>query len=555
MTHMTVRVLALFCTLYFLPLTSYRADAVESDAGNSGAVTAGVDVHAESNESAAPAEVRFMNRHIVTFHATISGVSPAARAQRATEQLEHLNRRELMLPLDTLNLSIDNEPMQGIRLGGHLLFVLAQADVGPGDPHGFEALVGDVQRQLSAALHARTELGRWPNLLRGLGFSVVATALLGGLIKLLIVARQWLQARLQQVVTRHISEAGRSRFNWATSVLQLVTLILRLLLGGMVLVLMYGWLTFVLKQFLLTEPLGDRLSGFFVDLLLKIAQGMLNALPGLITMFVIFSLAKAFRDLLGNFFDNVARGGLNFPGMHPDTIGATRRIASGVIWVLGLTFAYPYIPGSQTEVFKGLSVLVGLILTLGSSSLVNQLMSGMTLIYSRSMRKGDLVRIGDVTGLVEEVNALSVKLLRINEEITVPNAVVVSNTVLNYSRMVRGPAAVLSATVTIGYDTPWRQVHALLGAAATTTSGVAQNPAPLVLQRALSDFFVEYELQVTIADASLYVEVMSRLHANIQDHFNEHGIQIMSPHFVIQPTEPLVVPRENWFEKPGGKTS
>jgi len=555
MTHMTIRARTLFCTLCLLLLTSHYADAVESHAVNSDTATIDVDGEAEGSENAAPAEVRFMNRHIVTFRATISGVSPTARAQRATEVLERLDRRELTLPLDTLNISIDNEPMTGIRLGDRLLFVLTRADVAPGYSHGFEALVGDVQVRLSAALHARTEFGRWPNLFRGLGFSLVATALLGGLIKLLIVARQRLQTRLQQIVTRRIGESGRNRFDWATSVLQLVARILRLLMGGAVLVLIYGWLTFVLKQFIFTQPVGDRLSGFFVGLLIQIGQGMLNALPGLITVFVIFFLAKAFRDLLGNFFDNVARGGLSFPGMHPDTIGATRRIASGVVWVLGLTFAYPYIPGSQTEVFKGLSVLVGLILTLGSSGVVNQLMSGMTLIYSRSMRKGDLVRIGDITGLVEEVNALSVKLLRINEEITVPNAVVVSNTVLNYSRMVRGQAAVLSTTVTIGYDAPWRQVHALLGDAAASTAGIAQSPAPLVLQHALSDFFVEYELQVTIVDVSIYVEIMSRLHANIQDRFNENGVQIMSPHFVIQPADPVVVPREGWFEKPSSKTN
>lgn len=548
MTYTIIRTLTLLCTLLLLPLPQH-ADAAESDG-----VPVGVDSHARVVEGTAPADVWFMNRHIVTFYATISGAAPAARAERAKEQLERLTRRELTLPIDTLKVSIDNEPMIGVRLGDRLMFLLTPADVAPGDPHGFDALVDDVQVQLRAALQARSEFGRWPNFLRGLGFSAVATAVLGGLIKLLIAARRRLQVGLQRIVTRRIDEAGRNHFDWATSALQLITRILRLLMGGMVLMLMYGWLTFVLKQFIFTQPMGDRLSGFFVGLLIQIGQGMLNAVPGFITVFVIFFLAKTFHDLLGNFFDNVARGTLSVPGLHPDTIGATRRIAAGVVWVLGLTFAYPYIPGSQTGVFKGLSVLLGLVLTLGSSGVVNQLMSGMTLIYSRSMRKGDLVQVGDVTGLVEEVNALSVKLLRINEEITVPNAVVVSNTVRNYSRMTRGQAAVLSTTITIGYDAPWRQVHTLLGDAANATAGVARTPAPLVLQRALSDFFVEYELQVTVADVSTFMEIMSRLHANIQDRFNESGVQIMSPHFVIQPADPVVVPRTGWFEKPDNKT-
>jgi small-conductance mechanosensitive channel len=345
-----------------------------------------------------------------------------------------------------------------------------------------------------------------------------------------------------------MAQAGRNRSDWTHSALQVIGRILRLLMGGAALMLMYGWLTFVLKQFVFTQPVGDRLSGFFIDLLIEIGQGMLDALPDILTICVIVFLTKTFRDLVGNFFDNVARGTLSVPGVHPDTVGATSRIASGLVWLLGFAFAYPYIPGSHTDVFKGLSVLAGLVLTLGSSSVVNQLMSGMTLVYSRSMRKGDLVRIGDVTGLVEEVNALSVKLLRVNEEITVPNAVVVGNTVRNYSRMARGPAAVLNTTITIGYDAPWRQVHTLLLDAATGTEGIARAPAPLVLQRALSDFFVEYELQVTINDVSAYMEIMSRLHANIQDQFNESGVQIMSPHFAFQPGEPVVVPRQGLFE-------
>lgn len=493
-----------------------------------------------------PAAVRFMNRTIVTFHAIIAGATPEQRAGRATEQLERLERRDWSLPVDTLDVVIDNVPAKAFRLGDHLLFVLARADVAPGAAQPYDALVQDTLVQLHAALLARSEFGRWRTFLRGLGFSALATAILGGLIRLLILARQRLQARLQRLVEQRMEQSGRVRSDWAHSALQVVGRILRLLMGGAALMLMYGWLTFVLKQFVFTQPMGDRLSGFFVDLVIKIGQGMLDALPGLLTIFVIFVLTKAFRDLIGNFFDNVARGALSVPGIHPDTIGATSRIASGLVWLLGLAFAYPYIPGSQTDVFKGLSVLAGLMLTLGSSSLVNQLMSGMTLVYSRSMRKGDLVRIGDVTGIVQDVNALSVKILRVNEEITVPNAVVVGNTVRNYSRMTRGAAAVLNTTVTIGYDTPWRQVHALLDAAASNTPGIARPPSALVVQRALSDFYVEYELQVTVVDVARYLEVMSRLLGNIQDRFNENGIQIMSPHYVFQPTEPLVIPKQGW---------
>lgn len=550
MTYTAIRGIVLLCALCCLSLPGYRAHAAESDTMPATAVDRPAVV-----ERGAPAEVRFMNRTIATLHATIAQASPASRAERATEQLERLTHREWPLPVDTLPVSVEGVQMTGIRLGDRLLFVLAPGDVAPGDTRGFDAMVYEVQLKLREALVARSEFGRLRTFLLGLGFSVLATAVLGALIKLLMIGRQWLQDHLRHLVEQRVERSGRNRSDWANSALQLVARILRLLMGGLVLMLMYGWLTFVLKQFVFTQPMGDRLSGSFVSLLIDIGEAILNALPGLLTIFVIFFLTKAFRDLLGNFFTNVARGALSFPGLHPDTIGATSRIASGLVWLIGFAFAYPYIPGSQTDVFKGLSVLAGLVLTLGSSSVVNQLMSGMTLVYSRSMRKGDLVQIGDVTGLVEEVSALSVKLLRINEEITVPNALVVGNTVRNYSRMTRDQSAVLSAKITIGYDSPWRQVHALLTEAAANTPGIAQLPAPLVLQRALSDFFVEYELQVTIANPTMYVEIMSRLHANIQDRCNESGVQIMSPHFAFQPGDPVVIPRQGWFEEQRNKTS
>jgi small-conductance mechanosensitive channel len=544
MTYTAIRGIVLLCAWCCLAL----AHAAESDTPAAAGGPALV-------ERGAPAEVRFMNRTIATLHATISQASPASRAERATEQLERLTHREWPLPVDTLPVSVEGVQMTGIRLGDRLLFVLAPGDVAPGETRGFDAMVYEVQLKLREALVARSEFGRLRTFLLGLGFSALATAVLGALIKLLMVGRQLLQEHLRRLVEQRVERSDRNRSDWANSTLQVVARILRLLMGGLVLMLMYGWLTFVLKQFVFTQPMGDRLSGFFVSLLIDIGEAILNALPGLLTVFVIFFLTKSFRDLLGNFFANVARGTLSFPGLHPDTIGATSRIASGLVWLIGFAFAYPYIPGSQTDVFKGLSVLAGLVLTLGSSSVVNQLMSGMTLVYSRSLRKGDLVQIGEVTGLVEEVSALSVKLLRINEEITVPNALVVGNTIRNFSRMTRDQSPVLSAKIAIGYETSWPQVHALLGEAAANTAGIARIPAPLVLQRALSDFFVEYELQVTIADRSSYVEIMSRLHANILDHFNESGVQIMSPHFAFQPAEPVVGPGKGWIEGLHDKTS
>jgi len=207
--------------------------------------------------------------------------------------------------------------------------------------------------------------------------------------------------------------------------------------------------------------------------------------------------------------------------------------------------AYPYLPGSDSDAFKGVSVLVGIMITLGGSNLIGQGASGLILMYSRTLRVGEYVRVSDQEGTVTEMGAFTTKIRTgLGEEVTIPNAVVLGTTTKNYSRAVKGHGYVLDTTVTIGYDTPWRQVQSLLLAAASRTEGVLPDPEPRVFQTALSDFYVEYRL-VTQAVPELprpRAEVLSALHANVLDVFNEAGVQIMSPHYLADPAEPKVVP-------------
>jgi small-conductance mechanosensitive channel len=215
-----------------------------------------------------------------------------------------------------------------------------------------------------------------------------------------------------------------------------------------------------------------------------------------------------------------------------------------VIWLFALAMAYPYLPGAQSDAFKGVSVLAGLMLSLGASGVVGQAMSGFSLIYSRSMRVGEYVRIGETEGTVVELGLFATRVhTGLGEEVSLPNTVIFSQPVRNFSRLAQGGRFVLHTAVTIGYGTPWRQVHALLLEAARRTPGVAEVPAPYVVQTALSDFYVEYRLcaQSTLAAAQRRVEAMSALHANVLDVFNENGVQIMSPHYRGDPAQAQVV--------------
>jgi len=219
-----------------------------------------------------------------------------------------------------------------------------------------------------------------------------------------------------------------------------------------------------------------------------------------------------------------------------------------------VTLCIPYIPGSDTDAFRGVSVFVGLMLSLGSAGLVNQVMSGLVVVYARAIRPGEYVKVGDIDGLVAEVGLLSTKLVTARkEEVTIPNAVMIGEATVNYSRLSDKDGAVVATSITIGYDAPWRQVHALLCLAAERTDTVRKDPAPRVVQRSLGDFYVEYTLVTHVDQPWQRPAILSELHANIQDAFNEYGVQIMSPHFENQPHAPVLVPKDRWREAPANK--
>ncbi|MEZ5832091.1 MAG: mechanosensitive ion channel [Dongiaceae bacterium] len=321
-----------------------------------------------------------------------------------------------------------------------------------------------------------------------------------------------------------------------------------------ILLLVYVWLIFALAQFPVTQPLSDRLNSFLVDLVLGLGTKMADAVPGLVTALVILLIAQALVQVTTNVISAAEGGRVTLPMIKPDTASATRRIVRLLIWGIGFAIAYPYIPGSDSAAFQGLSVLFGLMITLGSTGIVSQMMSGTVLVYSRALHLGEFVSAGDVEGVVTEVGAISTKLLTVrNEEVTIPNSVLVESTIKNHSRNFGGKSALLSTKITIGYDTPWRQVHAMLGMAAAQTDGLRTTPRPYVVQRALTDFYVEYELFALTDRPRDQLSILSKLHSNIQDVFNEYGVQIMSPQYYEQPPQPLVVPKDKWFTAPASK--
>jgi small-conductance mechanosensitive channel len=275
--------------------------------------------------------------------------------------------------------------------------------------------------------------------------------------------------------------------------------------------------------------------------------------PDLLIVVVIFVIARSVNGMLCTFFDGVQAARISVGWLDSDSARPTRRLATIAVWVFALVMAYPYIPGSETEAFKGLSVLIGLMISVGASGIVGQAASGLILMYTRTYRPGEYVRINDHEGTIVEMGMFTTRIRTgLGEDLTLPNSLVLSTVTRNYSRAVKGAGFVLDTAVTIGYDAPWRQVHAMLAEAARRTPGVLPDPAPRVFQTALSDFYVEYRLvcQAVPGEPRPRAEVLSNLHANVQDVFNEHGVQIMSPHYLGDPADPKIVPKSRWHEAP-----
>jgi small-conductance mechanosensitive channel len=318
-----------------------------------------------------------------------------------------------------------------------------------------------------------------------------------------------------------------------------------------VLAVALAWLDFVLRQFPWTRGLSRGLLDLVLSPLATIGKGIVAHIPDLVFLVILFYVFRFTLRLVRGFFDAVGRGAVTLAGFDPEWAGPTYRIVRFGIVAFGLVVAYPYIPGSESDAFKGVSLFIGVLLSIGSSSAIANIVAGYMLTYRRAFKVGDRVKIGNATGDVTELR-LQVTHLRSpkNEEIIVPNSQILNTEVINYSSLARSKGLILHTDVGIGYEIPWRQVEAMLLAAAERTPGLLKDPPPFVFQTRLGDFAVTYQLNVYCDNAPAMGQYYTELHRNILDVFNEYGVQIMTPAYEGDTEEPKVVPKARWFAAP-----
>ncbi|GHS81966.1 mechanosensitive ion channel protein MscS [Pseudomonas sp. PAGU 2196] len=524
----------LMVLLAFLPMVGQ---------GNDAATIATEGIPAE------PAELVIANRSVFTFHATLLGETPVARAQRATSVIE-----EALRGTDDLKVSVD--PILSshlVLLGGRRAFIVAPQDleISGADTREAAEQAAAVLRQV---VEESGEARNLHFLLKALGLSALATLIYVALLKGAHLARHKLRGRLPQLMRERARQirVGQMPLFDMQYVYRLIDSLLRLLYWAVVVLLSYQWLSFVLSQFPYTRPWGESLNVHLLDLLRYLLDGILQAIPGIVVAITIFFIARGISGFSRRVLQRMARPG-TLKWLTEETLQPTMRLTSLAIWLFALVMAYPYLPGSGTDAFKGLSVLLGLMISLGASSVVGQAAAGLILTYSRTLKAGEYVRVGDNEGTVTEVGMFNTTIRTgLGEVLTLPNSMITGAVTRNYSRAVQGQGYIVDTVVTIGYDTPWRQVEAMLVAAAERTEGILEKPRPQVFQTGLSDFYPEYRLvaQAVPSAPRPRAELLSLLHANIQDVFNEHGVQIMSPHYLGDPQQEKWVPREKWFTAP-----
>lgn len=496
----------------------------------------------------APRTAVMLDGHTILMVRGVAGYTAEDRAASIEARLEAF-AADRGAPAESVQ--IEETPLgTTLQAGSVRLLAVTDADASiEGMPR---ALLASVTREAVVQAVDAWRAARTPaRLLNGAAWFAAATILLVAALWQLSRALRWL---LERVVDRVSARGIRVRaveLLEPTRVRELVLAALRTLYWGVALVAIFIYLEFALSQFPWTRTHSERLLSLVLDPLATFGLAFVAALPDLFFLVVLAIIVRYLLIVVRTFFAAIERGTVQLENFDADWAMPTYKVLRIFILAFAVVVAYPYIPGSESAAFKGVSVLLGVLLSLGSSSVISNVISGYTMTYRRAFRVGDVIRVGDTLGAVVEARLLetSVRTPK-NELVVVPNSEILGRSLVNYSRLAGERGLILHTTVGIGYETPWRQVEAMLLIAADRTEGLSKDPAPFVLTTALGDFCVTYEINAITRDPGKMAQFYSRLHLNILDVFNEYGVQIMTPAYERDPEVPKVVPPERWHDAP-----
>jgi small-conductance mechanosensitive channel len=478
-------------------------------------------------QTAGETKLELAGREVFRFRSERSGYSPEQRRTAAAALLEDLleDGGEGRITRQTF------AEGEMLLFDGREVFAVLAADVDSMAGETLETLAAETAERLELAVGELREAQSFEALLWA-GVKSLLTLAIGGLFLWgLVRNHRRLSVHLARLGAQRLARGtGGSRYLWQQNLVALAHGSVALLSWG--LGALVAFLTFerLLLYFPYSRPVGEELESELLAELRELALALVESLPGLAVAILVWLLARFAVGMVRRYFQAASRGLVHSHLAEAMTPLVAERLIAALVWLGALVVAFPYIPGSSTGAFQGVTVLAGLMVSLGSTSLVGQMASGIVLAYSRVFRVGDFVRFGEHVGTVVGFSLLATKLRTTrNDEISVPNSLFASATTVNYSRYAE-EGSFLATKLTLGYDIPWRRVHELLLGAARRTDGVRSEPPPAVLQTSLSDFYIEYELRAAVHEPERRQAVLSILHANILDDFAAAGVAILSPH-------------------------
>jgi small-conductance mechanosensitive channel len=507
------------------------------------------DATAEAIEAVERAPVRIDGEMLFQ----VSGLSsyPASRrAQLIEDRILRLAKNSSYQP-GSLRL-IEDAGLTRIEAQGELLLAITAADArseGAAQRLVAEYTALRIDNAIRSYRAARSSAALWQSTLRALLYTAIFLAavflFLWAYRRTVAAGERFCRERVERTNLHVVAGAEAERL-WST-----LHNTLRLLRTVVLLAGSFFFGNLVLSLFPWTRPFAADLFNLVLGPLRTIGLNLLRSLPDVAFLVVLFFVIRLVLRLIRLLFDAVERGTVEIGSFDPEWSTPTFRIVRALVIAFGLVVAYPYLPGSGSEAFKGVSLFIGVVFSLGSTGIISNLLAGYSLTYRRAFRVGDRVQIGDVMGDVELMRLQVTHLRSVkNEEIIIPNSVILNSSVINYSSLARKESLILHTTVGIGYETPWRQVEAMLLLAAERTPGLLRHPPPFVLQKLLGDFCVTYEINVHTDQPSRQAALYHELHRQILDVFNEYGVQIMTPAYEGDPPEPKVVRQQDWFASP-----
>lgn len=478
-----------------------------------------------------PAAVTVGGEPVVWVAASAGPYSTEVRAARISQRIEEVvHDRSIRDPTVTIT---EADGTSELRVGPRMVMVVTARDAASVGVSRV-SLAGFYARELEIAI--RNERLRYApaTLMRSGVYGLVATLLFGATV--------WLIGRftraLRRTVGRRIlarAEALRKIHSEHLTVDRLGRTLTRFIHAIHIVLVLFAldlYLTYVLGLFPWTRAVSAKLLGYVLTPIRAVAAAFVGYLPKLLFLIVIAAVVYLGIRIVALFFRQIREGRLVFGSFPAEWADPTNKIARVLLIAFGLVVAFPYLPASDSPAFAGVSVFMGVLFSLASSSALSNMIAGIVLTYTGAFRLGDRVKLGDAFGDIVETSLLATRIRTIkNEEITIPNSIALGSAVTNYTREAKTLGLILHTSVTIGYDAPWRKVHDLLVTAALATPGVLPDPRPFVWQTALNDFYVTYEINAFTASAQDMIDIYAALHSNIQDSFHVAGVEIMSPHF------------------------